>query len=552
MKYAFDLFVIDAAAREVSASGVAVQVEPKVLDLILHLIERRDRMVAKGELIDAIWQGRFISEAAISSAVSAARRALGDDGRQQRYIRTIHGRGFRFVGHVTEFAAPTLDRSTDAPAATTSAEEGFTFTPALVPGLRTGAPAENAFVAAAMASDPGQRNWPRVAVLALRHGEGDQTGAAIAGTVAEDLVAYLSRDRSLSVVLPHGEGIESHGLQFSPGQRTGLIVADYLVEGSVRQAGGSLAIILRLVDGHDGRHLWVERCVLEASARSSLDDQLARKLAAGIRNEIESNERAKAEAATELDFHSAYLKGSRELYRFTYQGLLNARNYFGQAIQRNPNSASAHARLSYVDIQLYWYGSPEARGTVLDGAIRGASHAVALDPKNSLSLMSLGRARALNRNLDDALPELEAAVGLDPSLAQLHFALGQTLCYAGQAQEAVRRLDAAVELNPYDPHLWAFLHDRSEAQLALGRLADAERDARAAARAPNATHWPWVTLSAVHGLAGNKDQAQEALHVLSSRRPGYNVDTARSDLSHYADTSFVDIYIDGLRRAGLR
>ncbi|WP_409758967.1 alpha/beta fold hydrolase [Aestuariivirga sp.] len=95
-----------------------MQVEPKVFDLILHLVEARDRVVTKDELVSAIWQGRFISDAAISSAVSAARRALGDSGQQQRILRTFHGRGFRFIGPIVEVqageqAAPSLTGHND-------------------------------------------------------------------------------------------------------------------------------------------------------------------------------------------------------------------------------------------------------------------------------------------------------------------------------------------------------------------------------------------------------------------------------------------------------
>ena len=113
MRFVFDSFVIDSAARELVASGTPVRIEPKVLDLILHLIGARDRVVSKDELVEAVWQGRIISDAAISSAISAARRALGDDGQEQRYIRTAHGRGFRFVGVLVEIddggSLPALD-----------------------------------------------------------------------------------------------------------------------------------------------------------------------------------------------------------------------------------------------------------------------------------------------------------------------------------------------------------------------------------------------------------------------------------------------------------
>ncbi|TPE52680.1 alpha/beta fold hydrolase [Amaricoccus solimangrovi] len=111
MRYVFDTFVIDAAARELRASGMPVRVEPKVLDLLIQLIERRDRVVSKDDLVEAVWQGRCVSDAAISSAVSAARRVLGDDGHGQRYVRTMHGRGFRFVGPLVELGSGAAEES---------------------------------------------------------------------------------------------------------------------------------------------------------------------------------------------------------------------------------------------------------------------------------------------------------------------------------------------------------------------------------------------------------------------------------------------------------
>ena len=106
MKYASGTVIVDGAIREVIVGDAVVQVEPKVFDLILYLIEARERVVTKEELVTAIWQGRFISDAAISSAVSAARRALRDNGREQRILRTVHGRGFRFIAPVVQVPEP--------------------------------------------------------------------------------------------------------------------------------------------------------------------------------------------------------------------------------------------------------------------------------------------------------------------------------------------------------------------------------------------------------------------------------------------------------------
>ncbi len=102
MKYFFDTFVLDTALRELSKDGAAVRIEPKVFELLLHLIENQDRVVSKDELVASVWERRFISEAAMFSAVRSVRKALGDDGKSQRYVRPCTGRGFRFVAPVVE------------------------------------------------------------------------------------------------------------------------------------------------------------------------------------------------------------------------------------------------------------------------------------------------------------------------------------------------------------------------------------------------------------------------------------------------------------------
>jgi adenylate cyclase len=108
LNFRFGDFEIDVARQELRRAGAIVHIEPQVFDLLVHLIRNRDRIVSKDELIDVIWQGRIVSEATLSSRISAARRALGDSGNDQSFIRTLHKRGFRFVGDVDEDnSAPT-------------------------------------------------------------------------------------------------------------------------------------------------------------------------------------------------------------------------------------------------------------------------------------------------------------------------------------------------------------------------------------------------------------------------------------------------------------
>src|SRR5215813_10668944 len=114
LNFRFAEFEIDIGRQELRRGGAIVRIEPQVFDLLVHLVRNRDRVVSKDELIDVIWQGRIVSDATLTSRISAARRALGDSGSDQSLIRTLHKRGFRFVGEVED--------SNSAPSTITIAE----------------------------------------------------------------------------------------------------------------------------------------------------------------------------------------------------------------------------------------------------------------------------------------------------------------------------------------------------------------------------------------------------------------------------------------------
>ncbi len=102
--YRFEDCELDLHQFELRRGGEVIHVEPQVLDVLVHLIANRDRLVTKAELLDAVWGDRFVSESALTSRLKEARRAVGDDGQQQRVIATVHGRGYRFVAQVVEHA----------------------------------------------------------------------------------------------------------------------------------------------------------------------------------------------------------------------------------------------------------------------------------------------------------------------------------------------------------------------------------------------------------------------------------------------------------------
>ena len=102
MRFLFGDYVLDLERRELRHGGDLVQVEPQVFDLLAHLVAHRDRVASKDDLLAAVWHGRIVSESTLTSRITAARQAIGDSGEQQRFIRTVSRRGFRFVGEVRE------------------------------------------------------------------------------------------------------------------------------------------------------------------------------------------------------------------------------------------------------------------------------------------------------------------------------------------------------------------------------------------------------------------------------------------------------------------
>jgi DNA-binding winged helix-turn-helix (wHTH) protein len=103
--FGFGEFEIDTDRFELRRNGAEVRLEPQVFDVLRYLVEHRDRVVTKDELLDNVWGDRFVSESALTSRIKAARQAVGDDGRSQHVIGTAHGRGYRFVAEVASHGA---------------------------------------------------------------------------------------------------------------------------------------------------------------------------------------------------------------------------------------------------------------------------------------------------------------------------------------------------------------------------------------------------------------------------------------------------------------
>ncbi|MDE5459826.1 winged helix-turn-helix domain-containing tetratricopeptide repeat protein [Bradyrhizobium sp. CSS354] len=544
MKYRSSDFEIDISQHELRHRGLSVHTEPQVFDLIVHLVRNHDRVVSKDELIETVWNGRIISEAAFSSRINGARRALGDNGTDQLFIRTLHRRGFRFVGEVKEITEAEVAPVRHVPdeAAARSA----------VPSTAISAELSRLddIVSEAVKAEAITR--PSVAVLPFENMSNDPENDYFSYGLTEDIIRLLARNRWLSVISRHST-IGFQGRVVDAREVGGQLGVNYVVSGSVRKSQHSVRINVELARAADGKQLWSDRYDFQLENIFDIQEEMASQIAATIEPELSKVEQqlAARKAPESLDAWDCYQRGLWNLWRFTSPGYDTAEAFFKRSIAADPAFARGHGALSYVNVQRAFSDDPRNRAARLETALRQARTAVALDELDCFCHCALGRALCLMRQNDEAFAAIELSLELNPSFAQGYFAQGFNVLWRGNAIEAETLLDRATILSPRDSHVWSFHHARSWAHFSLGEYDVAAEFARRATRQANVTHSAFVTLAASLGQLGDTTAANGAAAELLRRKPDYTTATARQELFFCKDQDFLDRYTEGLRLSGV-
>lgn len=479
MQYRFGSFELDLAKIELRCDGQLAAIEPQVFALLALLVENRERVISVDELIEKVWDGRDISNATVASRIKAARRALGDDGKAQRWIRTIQNRGFRFVGDVRPEFSPSVAELTsiDAPMQAAVASERPSI--AVLPFQLTGtAPADVA------------------------------AHSAIADALPHDLIAELSRLRWLFVTARGSSfRLRAHEIDVTDVGR--LLGVRYVLRGRVELTGRGMIVDAELSDTRNGELVWAERFP------GSLDDvhRVRTDIAAGILSAIELRiplheaEHARLIVSENLDAWSAYHLGLQHLYRFNRQDNAMATRLFERAIEQDPAFARAHAGLSFVHFQTAFMRHTDEIGVEIELARRHAQNGLDLDPLDPFVNFTMGRSFWLVGDLDGGLSWLERATRISPNYAQGIYARAWTETLAGRSAEGRAQVDLAMRLSPLDPLHYAMLGTRALTHLAVGEDLEAASWAEQAARSPGAHVLIAMIAAASHALAGNTVRA---------------------------------------------
>jgi TolB-like protein/Tfp pilus assembly protein PilF len=502
---------LDTDRRELRRAGVLVSVEPQVFELLTYLISRPGRVVTKDELNEAIWNGRIVSDSALSSRIKSARQAIGDDGKSQSLIRTVHGRGFRFVGDAADEASP------------------------------------------AKADGRGPTHeQPIVAVLSFDNLSGDAGQDYFSDGITADIIATLAKHRWLSVVA------RNTMIQFK-GQVVGITEvarrtgASYVVEGSVRRAGSRVRVNVQLIDVQSGNCIWTERYDRQSEDLFEIQDDITQRISARIEPEIGYEERRKivtAAGSRDVRAWECFHLGLAHLFKFTGPDNRKAQQFLQRAREEDPSFGGAHAWWAYAVVLGTVYWDTEPTSGRLDEALAATVRALELDDKNAVFYALKARVQLARGEYESAIEGNSIAIGLNPSLAAAHCGLADSLTFLGRYDEAISRFEKAIALSTNDPQRWAFYTYGALALILHGEFGRAIEWANRAAEIPNRQYWTLAHKAVALAGLDRLDEARRALTAALAEQPALSIAFARRKLYYIRQPEQLGRYLEGLALAG--
>jgi TolB-like protein len=523
LRYNFENYAIDIDRRELRRGADVVSVAPQVFDLLDYLIRNRERVVSKDDLIKAIWNGRSVSDAALTTRLNVARSAIGDSGLEQRLIKTLPRKGFRFVGQVSEAQRPA----------------GATVTDNLEEEPKRALPLPDK---------------PSIAILPFTNLSSDPEQEYFADGMVEDIITALSRFKALFVIA-RNSSFTYKGRTADVKQVGRELGVRYVLEGSVRKAANRVRITGQLVDTATGVHLWAERFDGGLGDIFDLQDQVAESVVGAIAPAVEKAEieRARRKPTETLDAYVLYLRGLAAFYQFgSRQANEEALRLFNRAIELDPDLASAYGRAAHCYVIAKGNGWFSQTANEVAGVTRLAQRAVELGKDDAIALAAGGWALAyVVCDLEGGAGLIDRALVLNSNLAEAWFCGGWMKNWLGEPEPAIERFARAMRLSPLDPRLPAMRAGTAHAHFFLGRYAEAASWA-AMALQDNADYRPGLRIAAAsNALAGRPEQAHKAVARLRQLNPTLRVSTLKDVLGPFRRAEDISRYEEGLRQAGL-
>ena len=432
MRYRFTTFSLDTKKYELCDGGSARHVEPLVFDLLTFFVRNPGRVACRDEIVSEVWGGRAVSDATISSCVKAARRAVGDDGGAQTYIKTVRGRGFEFVADVSVLGEDVgAGISGERPAAGRYPREEK--------GQNT--------------ADGSSK--PVIAVLPFAN-LSVEAEEYFADGLTEDIITNLCRFRDLRVVAG-ASTFHFKGRAVDVADLNSRLGAGHVVQGSVRRAAGRVRISVQLIDARTGLQTWGDHYDGDMEDIFTLQDEVTRTIAATLGAKIHDAglRRAMSKTTAELGAYDCLLRARRYTWLLRADVHAEARDLLERAVELDPLSSDAHALLANVYLGEHRFDM-NPRSNPVGRAMVHALAATQLDPQNAYARCWLGIAHFFRG--ENAKFEVEAAraLELNPNDAETLADIGHYLAFMGEFERGVELTRRAQRLNPLHPGWYHF------------------------------------------------------------------------------------------------
>jgi len=536
MRYQFDDFTLDTDCFEISKNGENIPAEPQVIELLALLVEHCDRMVSKEEINQKIWRGRIVSEAALSSRIKSARQVLGDSGQAQRYIRTIHKKGFRFLGKV-KIADSNNQSETDKSLDTAHVSVQSTNTNTAV---ETTTGINSNF------------EKPAVAVLPFANLSSEAEQEYFSDGITADIITHLSKHRWVDVTA-RNTSFGYKGKMVNIPELGKELKVNYVVEGSVQRVLNRVRVTAHLVDAKTGHPIWVERYDREIADIFELQDDITEKIVARVEPEIGFAERNRVvhSRPPNLQAWDCYHLGVYHLFKFTGTDNEESQTLLRRSFELDNRFGEAYAWWAYAVIlgMVYWDTSPTQE--LLNEALEASDKAISLDSQNATFRALKARILLARCEYDRALAENEIAIKLNPTFAAAHCGLGDSLAYEGRYDESIDCFERAIALSPNDPQVWAFLTYGALAYIFKQDFNSALNWTDRASGIPNCQYWTTAHRAVALAKLGRLDEAQQTAVKLKQQNPKFSIAFAREKLFYLKQQDQIDLYLDGLRLAGI-
>ncbi|MCZ6838812.1 MAG: winged helix-turn-helix domain-containing protein, partial [Alphaproteobacteria bacterium] len=505
----------------------------QVFRVLQYLIESRARVVSKDEIIDVVWNGRAISDSALTYAIREARRLIGDDGKKQSVIRTMPRRGYRFVAEVTngsiEIDALASQSSgvppSDKPSPANRRWRISAVAAALVVIIAgAGLAWQQPWITKVEAADPEQLAFPlpdrpSIAVLPFENLSGDATQDYLSDGIAENIITVISRIPDIFVI-PWTTTRTYKDNPVKVRQIAEDLGVRHVLAGSFRRSGDQVQVTAQLIDAFKGRHIWTESYDHEVKDTLALQEYITLSVLTELEVTLTKGKDARAllgGGTKNLEAFQLFRKALNIWWRVTKRNNPEIRRLLHEAVELDPNYAFAWTLLGWTHLVSANRGWSEDPAQDKARAVELANKALVLDPFAGGPYLVLAN-HALRAGLhDEAVDFAEKGVDRAPNNAIAVTVLANALIFSGRPEEALPPIQSVKRFSPVAPY--TVLRQEGLAYHALGRYEEAaETFERVRAQRPKDV-FTLASLAMIYADMGRMEEARAvALEVVKAGR----------------------------------